>query len=96
VQVRTSLAPWEKKIGEAAGRITVAASERDALARRALEARKRLDGAVKALAAATAGAAAREKHIAELEAAATQCRWACNAFGVGWGGVACSTFSAAV
>ncbi len=73
-QVRTSLAPWEKKIGEATGRIKVAASERDALARRALDARKRLDSAVKALAAAQAGSAARAKHIVELEGAAAQCK----------------------
>lgn len=52
VQVRTELAPWERKVGEATGRIAVATAERDTLARRADEARKRLDAAVKALAGA--------------------------------------------
>ncbi len=74
VQVRKSLAPWEKKVGEATGRIAVATTERDTLARRTDDARKRLDAAVKALAAAQQGASAREKHIKELEAAIVKCK----------------------
>lgn len=46
-QVRAELAPWEKKIGEVSGRISVAATERDALARRAEDAKRRLDAALK-------------------------------------------------
>lgn len=46
-QVRAELAPWEKKIGEVSGRVSVAASERDALARRAEDAKKRLEAALK-------------------------------------------------
>lgn len=33
-QVRVELAPWEKRIGEVAGRISVVASERDVLAKK--------------------------------------------------------------
>lgn len=47
LQVRAELAPWEKKIGEVSGRVSVAASERDALARKAEDAKKRLDAALK-------------------------------------------------
>jgi hypothetical protein len=34
LQVRSELAPWEKKIGEVSGRISVSTSERDVLARK--------------------------------------------------------------
>ena len=33
-QVRVELAPWEKRIGEVAGRISVVVSERDVLAKK--------------------------------------------------------------
>ncbi len=74
--MRTKLAPWEKKVGEATGRISVLTAERDVLARRVEDAKKRLDAAVKALAAAQQGSAARDKHIKELEASANKCRCA--------------------
>jgi hypothetical protein len=74
MQVRAELAPWDKQIGEVNSRIGIATAERDALAKRAEDARRRLDGALKGLAAAQQSAAAKAKQIQELEAAATRCR----------------------
>lgn len=47
VQVRVELAPWEKRIGEVSGRIAVVSSERDVLAKKADDAKRRLDAALK-------------------------------------------------
>lgn len=72
--MRAELAPWDKRVGEVNSRIGIATAERDALAKRAEDARRRLDGALKGLAAAQQSAAAKAKQIQELEAAAARCR----------------------
>ena len=95
-QVRAELAPWEKRIGEVNSRVGVATAERDALAKRAEDARRRLDGALKGLAAAQQSAAAKSKQIQELEAAAARCRCVCVCVCVCWGWGARASRSAAV
>lgn len=42
-QVRAQLAPWEKRMGEVSSRISVATSERDLLAKKADDARRKLE-----------------------------------------------------
>ena len=74
--MRAELAPWDKRVGEVNSRIGIATAERDALAKRAEDARRRLDGALKGLAAAQQSATAKAKQIQELEAAAARCRCA--------------------
>ncbi|GAX79886.1 hypothetical protein CEUSTIGMA_g7326.t1 [Chlamydomonas eustigma] len=73
-QIRMDLAPWEKRIGECSARIGISTTERDALARRAEDAKRRLEGALKGLAAAQLSEAAKRRQIQELEAAASRCR----------------------
>lgn len=68
------MAPWSKKISEAQGRISVATTERDTLARKAEDAKKRLEAALKTLQVAQQNAAGRQKHIQELEASIVKCR----------------------
>lgn len=73
-QVRAQLAPWEKRVGEVSSRISVAAAERDMLAKRGDDAQRRLDAALKGLAAAQQSAQAKSRQIQELEAAAGRLR----------------------
>lgn len=73
-QVRSELAPWEKRMGEVSGRIAVATAERDVLAKRGDDAKRRLEAALKGLTAAQQSAAAKERQITELEAGAGRCR----------------------
>ncbi|GFH20092.1 structural maintenance of chromosomes protein [Haematococcus lacustris] len=73
-QVRGELAPWEKKMGEVSGRISVSAGERDMLARKAEDAKRRLDAALKAQVAAQQAAGAKQRQIKDIEAATAKCK----------------------
>ncbi|KAJ9516738.1 hypothetical protein QJQ45_027143, partial [Haematococcus lacustris] len=73
-QVRGELAPWEKKMGEVSGRISVSAGERDMLARKAEDAKRRLDAALKAQVAAQHAAGAKQRQIKDIEAATAKCK----------------------
>eukprot|EP00798_Chlamydomonas_sp_ICE-L_P016663 gene16663-22917_t len=72
--VRAELAPWEKRRGEVNSRINVASTERDLLARKGEDAKKRLDSALQGLTAAQQGARAKEAQIKELDDATQRCR----------------------
>ena len=61
-------------MGEVSSRISVAAAERDMLAKRGDDAQRRLDAALKGLAAAQQSSQAKSRQIQELEAAAGRLR----------------------
>ncbi|MEW5307233.1 MAG: hypothetical protein WDW36_009641 [Sanguina aurantia] len=73
-QVRSRLAPWEQQMSVVASRASMAAAERDLLAKQGKDAHKRLDDAIAALACARTNANAKGSAIKTVEAALAECR----------------------